>query len=133
MLYKIRIKIMKKLLLLLLCVPLLGFTPNSSSTMNNSHNTAGDVWVLVISKGSGYYNQEWKTRSYFPKDGIEEGWDDGKSITSLTYGDGVWALVMSKGSEYHSQSWRTQSSFPEDKIKEGWDDGKSILFISSGY
>ena len=67
----------------------------------------------------------------FPQEDISEGWDEGKDITSISYGNGVWALVMSE-SELHSQQWWTRSYFPENEIKEGWDEGKKITSLTYG-
>ena len=72
---------MKKLLLILFCLPMIGFTPISSISINNSHNN--QTWVLVMSNGTGYSNQSVQTRSSYPEDAIKSGFDDGKSVTSL--------------------------------------------------
>ena len=90
------------------------------------------MWALVMSKGTGYSSQIWRTRSYFPKDEIKKGWDSGRKITSLTYDDGMWVLVMSEGTGYSSQLWKTRSYFPEDEIKKGWNSGRKISFIYYG-
>ncbi len=82
-----------------------------------------------MSKGSGITRQRWRTRQFFPEDEIREGWSDGYSVTSLTFGNGMWALVMSKGKNFYQQSWFTDSKFPKDKISEKWDDGKYIMGI----
>ena len=72
---------MKKLLLILLCLTIIGFTPISSISINNSPNN--QTWVLVMSNGTGYSNQSVTTRSSYPEDAIKSGFDDGKSVTSL--------------------------------------------------
>ena len=95
----------------------------------NSVTYSQNNWALVMSNGTEYSSQTWKTNAYFPKDAIKEGWDNGKKITSLSYGDGMWALVMSNGTEYSSQTWKTNAYFPKDAIKEGWDSGKKITTI----
>ena len=77
-----------------------------------------------MSSGTEFRSQRWWTRSYFPENEIKEGWDEGRKITSLTYGNGAWVLVMSKGSGLYSQQWWTRSSFPKDEIKEGWGTSK---------
>ena len=60
---------------------------------------------------------QWWTRSSFPEDEIKKGWDDGKMITSINYGNGVWALVMTPDAGYISQQWWTRSYFPKNEIE----------------
>ena len=91
-----------------------------------------NVWLGILSAEPNRYSQSWRTRTYFPKDEIQEGWDEDRQITNLTYGDGVWALVMAKGTGYSGQSWRTRTYFPKDEIQEGWDEGRQIISLSYG-
>lgn len=89
-------------------------------------------WNLIMSKGTGYTNQRWKTRTNFPKDEIKSDWDDGYYITDLTYNEGKWALVMSQGTGFTQQLWRTRTYFPEKEIDEEWDKGYNITHLSYG-
>jgi hypothetical protein len=90
------------------------------------------LWNLVMSKGSGYTNQRWKTNTSFPSEEIKKDWNDGYSITELTYHDGKWAVVMSKGANLGIQRWRKRTYFPEKEIDEGWDDGYNISHLTYG-
>jgi hypothetical protein len=85
-----------------------------------------------MSKGTSYSSQIWRTRTYFPEEEIKRGWEEGKRITHLTYGNGLWVLVMSKGTSYSSQIWRTRTYFPEEEIKRGWEEGKRITHLTYG-
>jgi hypothetical protein len=91
-----------------------------------------ELWNLVMSKGTGYTDQRWKTRTEFPNDEIKKDWDDGYSITDLTYHDGKWAVVMSKGADLGLQRWRKRTYFPEKEIDESWDDGYNITHLTYG-
>lgn len=91
-----------------------------------------DQWNLIMSKGTGFSDQRWKTRIYFPKDEIKSEWDDGYYITDLTYNDGKWAVVMSKGTTFTQQKWRTRTYFPEKEIDEAWDEGYNITHLTYG-
>ena len=77
---------MKKLLALLLYLPLIGVNQNITinNSVNNSYNN--QIFALVMSEGSGYGAQTWKTLSYFPEDAIKNGWDDGKRIIFISPG-----------------------------------------------
>lgn len=98
--------------------------------------TGEEVWVVVMSKNAGYSDQIWRTRSYFPQEEIEEGWQQGYYITSLTHGkskgENVWALVMSKDPYISEQRWYTRSYFPKEEIKKAWEDGFSVASVNYG-
>ena len=68
-----------------------------------------------------YAQQGWNTDPQFPQDQIKEAWDDGRDISSLSYGNGVWTLVTTKIPGNYLQSWFTRTYFPKDKIEENWD------------
>jgi len=100
--------------------------------ISTSANSQSGLWNIVMSKGTGYTNQRWKTRTEFPKDAIKKDWDDGYSITELTYHDSKWAVVMSKGANLGLQRWRKRTYFPEKEIDESWDDGYNISHLTYG-
>ncbi len=106
------------------------YTPSPPATAPSVDGE--DIWALVMSENTGFYEQTWYTRTKFPEKEIKEGWDADKHITSLSYGDGVWAMVMSKGSGYSAQMWRTRTNFPEKEIDNGWDEGKHITALTYG-
>ncbi|NJO87622.1 MAG: hypothetical protein HC831_00675 [Chloroflexia bacterium] len=43
-----------------------------------------ELWNLIMSKGTGYTDQRWKTRTEFPDSEIKQDWDDGYSISDLS-------------------------------------------------
>lgn len=91
-----------------------------------------NVWNLIMSKGTGYNDQKWKLRTYFPQNEIKEDWDIGYYITDLTFNDGNWVVVMSKGVNYSEQMWRTRTYFPENEIDEYWDKKYQITHLNYG-
>lgn len=90
------------------------------------------IWALTMSKSASTYAQIWRTRSYFPKDEIQEFWGKGYYVSDLSYGQGMWALVMSEGTGYSEQIWRTRTAFPQEEIKEFWDKSYYITNLSYG-
>ena len=92
----------------------------------------GEDWALIMSTNTGFTDQIWRTRNYFPKEEIKEFWDKGYSITSISYGSEKWALVMSKGHGYGLQYWSTSADFPAQKIKDYWDKGYNITQVAYG-
>lgn len=89
-------------------------------------------WALVMTKGTGYTNQAWRTRYDFPEKEIKELWDDGYEITNLSYGMKLWCVVGTKGTTYTAQRWKTLTDFPKDDIKKAWDDGYYITDLVYG-
>lgn len=90
------------------------------------------LWALVMSKGLGYTQQAWRTRTNFPEKEINELWAEGYQITSLNYAEMRWALVMTKGTGYTTQRWFNGETFPADDIKKGWDESYSITHATYG-
>ena len=88
-------------------------------------------WTVVMTD-VGDHQQYWVTSTSFPTDEIKEKWDEGKRITSVTYGDNRWAVVMTKSDELGSQSYITSRTFPKDEIKKRWDQGKRITSVTFG-
>ena len=68
---------------------------------------------LDFTKKKTYNSQKWSTNKEFPKENIGKGWEDGYTISSITYGNGVWAVNMSKGTGYYEQIWRTRKLYPK--------------------
>lgn len=89
-------------------------------------------WIISTAQGTGLYGQSWATRLEFPKDFIRDNWNDGKQITSMTYGNGLWAVVLSYGSPYTSQTWVTRGDFDKDLIQQKWKEGYSITNTTFG-
>ena len=79
-----------------------------------------------------FTSQSYSATYDFPEEEIQQGWDDGKYITSLNYCNGLWALVMSGVPTGGGQNYSTSYSFPKDKIKEGWDKGMYITNLTYG-
>ncbi len=104
---------------------------NSNKTIASLNaQTAG--YTTVMTKYSEYTTQRWKTRDEFPKEEIASDWDDGYSVTDLSYDNDKWSLIMSKGSGYTIQKWRTRYEFPKDEIKEMWDEDYKITELNYG-
>lgn len=103
-----------------------------ASAMLSEVSAQSRLWALVMSKGTGYTQQAWRTRTYFPEQEIKDLWAEGYQITSLTYAEMRWALVVSKGTGYTQQRWFTGETFPADDIKKGWDEGYSITHTTYG-
>jgi hypothetical protein len=87
---------------------------------------------LIDEMSEFYSSQQWWTRSNFPSNEITEGWNAGRQITDLSYGNGAWALVMSGSTGYYSQCWWTRDYFPSNEIQQGWDAAKRITEITYG-
>jgi len=111
-----------KQVLLFFHIFLIGFsqttTTNYPITASNDNEFYSLVTPekLIASEMLEFGSQQWWTSYDFPKDEIQEGYDDGKLILSLNYGNGVWALVMSGTSGYGSQQWWTSYDFPKEEI-----------------
>lgn len=94
------------------------------------------TWAVVTTQSPGYGEQSWQTAEQFPDRFIETKWDEGYSITEVTYGGGKWAVVMTEMDQQIDQplpqSWSKRSAFPEDVIEERWDEGYSITDLAYG-
>lgn len=104
---------------------------SSTSDLSSSIDNSGG-FVGVMTKGNGYNLQRWKTRENFPKDAIKQDWDDGYSISDVSYDNDKWTLVMSKGTGYATQQWKTRYEFPKDDIKELWEESYKITELNYG-
>ncbi|HOW30239.1 MAG TPA: AAA family ATPase [Bacteroidales bacterium] len=88
-------------------------------------------WILTAAADSDLEGQQWFTSGDFPADDIKEGWNDGKDITFIGYGD-RWVVFMSENTGYTDQIWRTSSRFPEKEINAGLKDGYLISHLAYG-
>lgn len=114
-----------------------GSTPVITESSKELYRISGlvygdSIWALTMSKGSTTHHQAWRTRTYFPKDEIQEYWNKGYYISNLSYGQGLWALVMSEGTGYTDQVWRTRTTFPEEEISKLWDEDYYITSLNYG-
>lgn len=88
-------------------------------------------WVLTAATDSDLEGQQWFTAGDFPANDIKEGWNDGKDITFIGYGD-RWVVFMSENTGYTDQIWRTSSRFPEKEINAGIKGGYLISHLAYG-
>jgi serine/threonine-protein kinase len=91
-----------------------------------------DVWAVVMSQGSPYGRQTWRTHAQFPGEFIQAKWDEGFRVTNLAYGNGVWAVVMAEESPYGRQTYQTLADFPGDYIQEKWNEGFRVTSLTYG-
>jgi SpoVK/Ycf46/Vps4 family AAA+-type ATPase len=88
-------------------------------------------WILTAASDSDLEGQQWFTAADFPADDIKEGWNDGKDINFIGYGD-RWVVFMSENTGYTDQIWRTSSRYPEKEINSGIKDGYLISHLAYG-
>jgi hypothetical protein len=89
-------------------------------------------WAVVMTENTGITDQIWNTRVYFPRTEINNYWNQGYKITSLTYANGLWAVVMSKADFWGIQNWVTDKNFPEAHIQKKWGEGYDITHLCYG-
>lgn len=79
-------------------------------------------WVVVMSENSGITAQEYRGPGEWPTKWIEEKWNDGYAITSVTgHGIGYWVVVMSKVTGQKGlQSYSGKLDSPESWIDTKW-------------
>jgi hypothetical protein len=63
--------------------------------------------------------QQWFKTPHFPRDEIEDGWNNGYQVTSLAYGEGAWTLVLSQTDNPPAQYTHTEAEFPDEEIAKG--------------
>ncbi|MFY0593676.1 DUF7477 domain-containing protein [Roseivirga sp.] len=97
---------------------------------NNPYLKTG--YHAVMTKRNGYSIQRWKTRDIFPKEEIKTDWNEGYSISNLSYINEKWTLVTSKGTGFSNQQWKTRIEFPKAEIKELWGDGLKVTELNYG-
>jgi len=97
-----------------------------------SANAQQTTWAVVMTEKTAISDQVWNTRVYFPKQEIQNYWETGYKITSLTYANNLWAVVMSAGVSWGKQSWVTRKDFPQEYIKEKWGQGYDITHLCYG-
>lgn len=81
----------------------------------------GGEWGVVMSKGHPFSRQVITRSSDWPREWIQEKWDDEARITDLSYGDGKWAVTSSYNSGLTVQTWKIGDEWPNEWIQEKWD------------
>ena len=104
----------------------------SSNSSTNRSDSRSEGYFGVMTKNNGYTQQRWKTRDNFPKEEIKSDWNDGYSISDLSYDNNKWTLVMSKGTGFSTQNWITRREWNREDIKAKWDEGYLITEASYG-
>lgn len=115
---------------------LLAYNPNNVSEIAGV-NAAGSVsgrgeWKVVMSKGTNYGEQSWVTRYTFPETEISTLWDEGKSITDLSYGNGLWFVNLSENSGYGTQAYKYGASWPNKWIDQHFGESRKITEVTYG-
>lgn len=73
-----------------------------------------------------------RSSNTFPKDEIQDAWNDDYYIDGLTYGNAGWTVLFNAKTPYTTQIWNTNREFPTDEIGDGWDKGYDITDIVYG-
>lgn len=89
-------------------------------------------YFIVMTKGNAFTDQGYRATTAFPEEEIKKGWDDGYSISNLSYVNEEWILLLSKGTGFSTQKFHTRTEFPKTEIKEGWDEEYSISELTYG-
>lgn len=92
-------------------------------------------WTIVVSKNSGYWDQQICAAPWTRlKDWIKKQWDSDHYITGISYHDGLWTVVMSKTNKYTAQAymWANTADDISEKIKGYWDKGYIITALEYG-
>lgn len=63
---------------------------------------------------------------------IDEKWNEGFAITSLTFGNSAWSVVMSERADDPQQSLQLQDTLPTDYIDTKWSEGFEITGLAFG-
>ena len=92
------------------------------------------VALAPVDLGAQATNISINSSSSVPTQAIEDGWEAGSRITSVTgASNGNWTVVMSSRSGYTSQAYSgTSSSWPETFINQQWDLGKAVTEVAYG-
>ena len=90
------------------------------------------IAVAPVDLGAQATNVSISTSSSLPAQAIEDGWEAGSRITSVTgASNGYWTVVMSNRSGYRGQAHSgTSSSWPSTFIREQWDLGRRITEVA---
>lgn len=104
----------------------------------------GSDWIVIMTGNTGISRQRWFTRGTWDsfKQAIDQGWEDGKVITKIAYGNGVYCGVMCSGFNW-SQGWKyipgeiTQQDlnelYTDDKIvTEAFEVNGGLFLVLSG-
>lgn len=104
----------------------------------------GSDWIVILTGNTGISRQRWFTRTSWEsfKQAIDQGWEDGKVITKIAYGNGTYCGIMCSGFNW-SQRWTyipgeiTQKNLDElytdDKIvTEAFEVNGGLFLVLSG-
>lgn len=103
-----------------------------TSVSYGAKSTTENVWVVVMSKGTGFSGQSWKTADVFPVEWLQSKLDEGKRITSLSHGGGYWAIVVNKGTGYTQQYSYERAELNQASMNEIWNKGLYLTAASYG-
>ncbi|GMP94946.1 hypothetical protein CsSME_00044193 [Camellia sinensis var. sinensis] len=93
--------------------------------------TAGSTWAIVMSRGTGFYNQVVELDFHYPSEGLHKRWNAGFRITSTaaTSNQAAFVLSMKRGQDDDQiQETLRTTAFPSTHVKEKW---AKNLYISS--
>lgn len=89
----------------------------------------GQDWIVIMSGNTGLSRQRWFTRNSWEsfKQAISQGWEDGKVITKIAYGNGTYCGIMSSGLNW-SQTWKfIPGEITQQHLNELYEDGDKIV------
>ena len=107
------------------------YNTNKKSSPNTTIQEDSDLGS-ISNYTIGSYKEKWIIRSKFPKTDINDLWNSGYDINSLTYSKNKWIIDFTKKKTYNSQKWSTNKEFPKENIGKGWEDGYTISSITYG-
>ncbi|XP_019194625.1 PREDICTED: casein kinase 1-like protein HD16 isoform X2 [Ipomoea nil] len=82
--------------------------------------------LVVMSKGTQYFQQSYKVSDQFPFKWINKKWKEGFYITSMATAGSQWAIVMSRGAGFSHQVVELDFLYPSEGIHRRWDSGYRI-------
>jgi len=107
-------------------------TSNTGSYRISALNNNNTEWNVIMSKGTVYQGQSWKTDRTIPEAWIKEKWALDYEITSVAYGNNDWAIVVSAGSGYTTQSYMHDAAWPATWVNEMWGKDYDITSVAYG-
>ncbi|MBR1808177.1 MAG: hypothetical protein IJ776_02165 [Paludibacteraceae bacterium] len=93
------------------------------------------VYCVVMTKKCGYNGQVIRAGKTFPREKIEEKWNEGYRITSVLYDGTDWVVVMSDGDTgIGAQTWFTRGNWENFKseIQKAWNEDYLLTNVSYG-